>query len=296
MNLALWSLLRTRPTGFEPVAFGSVDRPGNARNPRRRAKALRLRCNRRCNDVCDHRGDRAKNRAKDRSAVSRCNGGPKRKNPRSCRGFPNGASRTRIGDLLGAIRGAHRLNMRVLQGDLENGPVPSVPEIVRNLRDFAGVLARGGVRVAKPRTAARSTGQEARPFLGAERDVFVRPEFEEALQAIAEGDLNVRLLRIPHAGAPALARRAGASRSRDRAFPGHTATKRSERQWRSRGHNRHPWERGNGTAPPADARSCNDPELGAGHVEAVLGNRHRADYARSPGSGGLRTVRPRTAA
>ena len=144
MNLALWSLLRTRPTGFEPVAFGSVDRPGNARNPRRRAKPLRLRCNRRCNDVCDHRGDRAKNRAKDRSAVSRCNGGPKRKNPRSCRGFPNGASRTRIGDLLGAIRGAHRLNMRVLQGDLENGPVPSVPEIVRNCgtsREFWHVAA-----------------------------------------------------------------------------------------------------------------------------------------------------------
>jgi pimeloyl-ACP methyl ester carboxylesterase len=37
-------------------------------------------------------------------------------------------------------------------------------------------------------------------FLGAERDVFVRPKFEKALQAIAEGNPNVRLLRIPHAG------------------------------------------------------------------------------------------------
>jgi pimeloyl-ACP methyl ester carboxylesterase len=37
-------------------------------------------------------------------------------------------------------------------------------------------------------------------FLGGERDVFVRPKFETALQAIAEGNQNVRLLRIPHAG------------------------------------------------------------------------------------------------
>lgn len=37
-------------------------------------------------------------------------------------------------------------------------------------------------------------------FLGAERDIFVRPKCEKALQAIAEGTPNVRLLRIPHAG------------------------------------------------------------------------------------------------
>jgi pimeloyl-ACP methyl ester carboxylesterase len=37
-------------------------------------------------------------------------------------------------------------------------------------------------------------------FLGGERDVFVRPKFEKALQAIAEGNPNVRLLRIPDAG------------------------------------------------------------------------------------------------
>jgi pimeloyl-ACP methyl ester carboxylesterase len=37
-------------------------------------------------------------------------------------------------------------------------------------------------------------------FLGGERDVFVRPEFEKALQAIAEGNPKVRLLRIPNAG------------------------------------------------------------------------------------------------
>ena len=37
-------------------------------------------------------------------------------------------------------------------------------------------------------------------FLGGERDVFVRPKFEKALQAIAEGNPNVRLLRTPDAG------------------------------------------------------------------------------------------------
>ena len=35
---------------------------------------------------------------------------------------------------------------------------------------------------------------------GGERDVFVRPKFEKASQAIAEGNPNVRLFRIPDAG------------------------------------------------------------------------------------------------
>jgi pimeloyl-ACP methyl ester carboxylesterase len=37
-------------------------------------------------------------------------------------------------------------------------------------------------------------------YLGGERDVFVRPKVEKALQAIAEGNPNIRLLRIPDAG------------------------------------------------------------------------------------------------
>ena len=37
-----------------------------------------------------------------------------------------------------------------------------VPEIVRNLREFAGVLARGGVRVAKPPTATETRRPAAR--------------------------------------------------------------------------------------------------------------------------------------
>ncbi len=37
-------------------------------------------------------------------------------------------------------------------------------------------------------------------YLGGERDVFVRPKVEKALQVIAEGNPNVRLVRIPDAG------------------------------------------------------------------------------------------------
>jgi pimeloyl-ACP methyl ester carboxylesterase len=37
-------------------------------------------------------------------------------------------------------------------------------------------------------------------YLGGERDVFVRPKVEKALQAIAEGNPNVCLVRIPDAG------------------------------------------------------------------------------------------------
>ena len=37
-------------------------------------------------------------------------------------------------------------------------------------------------------------------YLGGERDVFVRPKVQKALQVIAEGNPNVRLVRIPDAG------------------------------------------------------------------------------------------------
>ena len=42
--------------------------------------------------------------------------GAKPQTPRRCRGSPIGASRTRTGDLLGAIQGAPRLNIASLQG------------------------------------------------------------------------------------------------------------------------------------------------------------------------------------
>jgi hypothetical protein len=37
-------------------------------------------------------------------------------------------------------------------------------------------------------------------FLLGERDVFVSPKFEKGLQPIADGNPNVRLVRIPDAG------------------------------------------------------------------------------------------------
>jgi hypothetical protein len=62
----------------------------------------------------------------------------------------SGASRTRTGDLLGAIQGAHHVNVAILQGYLRDDRQTSVPKIIRSLREFTRVLARGGVRVAKP--------------------------------------------------------------------------------------------------------------------------------------------------
>ena len=37
-------------------------------------------------------------------------------------------------------------------------------------------------------------------YLGGERDIFARPKFEKALQTIADGNKNVRVIRIPDAG------------------------------------------------------------------------------------------------
>src|SRR5829696_3345183 len=73
--------------------------------------------------------------------------------PASLLGPPSGASRTRTGGLLGAIQDTQRLNVAILQGCLAHDGQISVPKIARNLREFTRVLARGGVRVAKPQTA-----------------------------------------------------------------------------------------------------------------------------------------------
>jgi pimeloyl-ACP methyl ester carboxylesterase len=43
-------------------------------------------------------------------------------------------------------------------------------------------------------------------FLLGERDVFLRPKFEKALQPIADGNPSVRVERIPGAGHLPLAR------------------------------------------------------------------------------------------
>ena len=46
----------------------------------------------------------------DGEAQCRAHRAPKRKNPRGCRGSPSGASRTRTGDLLGAIQALFQLS------------------------------------------------------------------------------------------------------------------------------------------------------------------------------------------
>ena len=84
--------------------------------------------------------------------------GLKSPRPRECRtvhvqrfagNFLYGASRTRTGGLLGAIQGAQRLNVAVLQGDLGSSRQPGAPKLARNLREFTRVSARGVVPRAK---------------------------------------------------------------------------------------------------------------------------------------------------
>jgi hypothetical protein len=94
---------------------------------------------------------------------------PDASKPASELGSRSGASRTRTGDLLGAIQGAQRLNMASLQGDLGSSRQDDVPKIARNLRKFTRVLARGGARVAKPPDGYQDRrtrqGQETRAIL-----------------------------------------------------------------------------------------------------------------------------------
>jgi hypothetical protein len=97
-------------------------------------------------------GDRAKDRANAHTAVALASARETRKRA-PLQGFSDGASRTRTGDLLGAIQGAHRLNVAVLQGVSGSKRPSTEPKVIRNLREFPGVLARGGIRVAKPPTA-----------------------------------------------------------------------------------------------------------------------------------------------
>src|SRR5918994_3507026 len=93
------------------------------------------------------------------------------------RGSGSGASRTRTGDLLGAIQGAQHPNVTLLQGDVGRSWQTGEPKIARNLREFTRVLARGGVRVAKPPTAIeaeKAGGEEARILAGHNDDRLFR--------------------------------------------------------------------------------------------------------------------------
>jgi hypothetical protein len=49
----------------------------------------------------------------------------------------------------------------VLQGDSGGKRQSTEPKVIRNLREFPGVLARGGIRVAKPPTAIETGAPDA---------------------------------------------------------------------------------------------------------------------------------------
>jgi hypothetical protein len=60
------------------------------------------------------------------------------------------------------VRCAHRVNVAILQGYFGEDRQTSVPKIIRSLREFTRVLARGGVRVAKPPDGTEREGQRGR--------------------------------------------------------------------------------------------------------------------------------------
>ena len=88
-------------------------------------------------------------------------------NPAAVWDSEDGASRTRTGDLLGAIQGAQRLNVPVLQGDFARGGQTSVP---KNCSQFAGVHKSSGTwRRPRGKTphgieTARLAGAEGAPL------------------------------------------------------------------------------------------------------------------------------------
>jgi hypothetical protein len=86
------------------------------------------------------------------------------------------------------------VNVPVLQGDFRMNARPGVPEIVRNLRELARVLARGGGRVAKPLTATetrRAGGTGGSRFLAGDNgDPLFR--FGQGNAAVPKRDLGYR--------------------------------------------------------------------------------------------------------
>jgi hypothetical protein len=95
-----------------------------------------------------------------------------------------------------------RVNVPVLQGDFRMNARPGVPEIVRNLRELARVLARGGGRVAKPLTATetrRAGGIGGSRFLAGDNgDPLFR--FGQGTAAVPKRDLGYRNSSIPGSG------------------------------------------------------------------------------------------------
>jgi hypothetical protein len=128
---------------LDVVPWAGVEHPADQLVGRRR---------RRCPRILDRRADLATrlgqflgSRSQDSGAGT---GYRKRRTPAAARGSSDGASRTRTGDLLGAIQGAHHVKLTILQGYWGMTGRPACRKsfaVCGNSR----VLARGGVRVAK---------------------------------------------------------------------------------------------------------------------------------------------------
>ena len=152
--------------------------------------------------------------------------GPERKNPRRSRGSRSGARGTRTPDLLGAIQAACCLNVACLQ-EVHGACVLVGPRIVvRNLRGFARVLARGGLRVAKlPEPVEAFDGFEFRGALQRRPGPGVsaaktRRGTKHGLASRAPGDLRAPLGGATrHAGTLAIADEGAASGRRPGLLP-----------------------------------------------------------------------------
>jgi hypothetical protein len=150
----------------------------------------------------------------------------KRVNPVVMRVSDSGASRTRTGDLLGAIQGAQRLNVAILQGVSGSTQQPTAPKSVRNLREFARVLARGGVRVANPGRLSRT--EEIARFLGT--TTAIRSSARQcSSHARRERDARSSSMRQPRRGCR---RCLGGGVDCDAVMPGRRAASRRSRRCR----------------------------------------------------------------
>jgi hypothetical protein len=106
----------------------------------------------------------------------------KRENPRHCRGSPDGASRTRTGDLLGEIQGAQRLNVPVLQG-VSGGKRQSTSRkssaICGSSQEFWQVAASAWQTSDGYRDGSARRGEEARAIPANDNAVAERKQASE---------------------------------------------------------------------------------------------------------------------
>jgi hypothetical protein len=125
--------------------WSSIESPGLSRSYRRNRLIMRF----------IMRRERCAARRSGQRPGQRASGGPlsqppaKRQKPRHSRDSPSGASRTRTGDLLGAIRRPWRLSSACLQEFCDGRRGAAAPRVERNLRDFSGVSSRERTHVMK---------------------------------------------------------------------------------------------------------------------------------------------------